>query len=368
MLMRSLMGSSRTASTAAPLPGSRPRLAEAAFALAFGLAFVAPALARPSDLGSSDPGSSKAKPGSASEASQSDVATFEGEVSVGYVLVPVVVRSGDGYVTTLDAEDFHLFVDDRAVAFDSFERRGDAPISVVFLQDLSGSMANGGKIEASREAVRFFLDQAQVADEFAIASFAGPYTQVEVPFTSDLGALAEAVSAWDPYGKTALNDAVALLPEITDGGSHAKRAAILVTDGADNASTLHPNEARDLVRQAQVPVYVLGLGSGSPYELNGQGGKLHRFADVLNLLALSSGGRYFAVDGPNDLKEAIVAIAEDLRHQYVLGFETSGRGKEDPRRIRVSVDKKNVRVLSRLGYHGTLPAPAAETRPRDGRH
>lgn len=288
-------------------------------------------------------------------------AGFTEEVSVGYVLVPVVVRSGDGYVSNLDEEDFRLFVDDRAVSFDSFERRADAPLSVVFLQDLSGSMANGGKIEASREAVRFFLDQAQVADEFAIASFAGPYTQVEVPFTSDLAALEEAVATWDPYGKTALNDAVALLPEISEGGSHAKRAAILVTDGADNASTLQPEVARSLVRQAQVPVYVLGMGSGSPYSLNEQGGKLHRYADVLNLLALMSGGRYFAIAGPNDLKEAIVAIAEDLRHQYVLGFETTGRGKNDARRIRVEVDKRNVRVLSRQSYHGTLPPsrPAA---------
>jgi Ca-activated chloride channel homolog len=291
-------------------------------------------------------------------AQQPPEAAFEEEVAVGYVLVPVVVRSNDGYGSNLDEEDFELFVDDRRVRFDSFERRADAPLSVVFLQDLSGSMANGGKIEASREAVRFFLEQAENADEFAIASFAGPYTQVEVPFTSDLGALEEAVRAWDPYGKTALNDAVALLPEISEGGSHAKRAAILVTDGADNASTLDPEVARSLVRQAQVPVYVLGLGSGSPYELNNQGGKLYRFADVLNLLALTSGGRYFAIDGPNDLKEAIVTIADDLRHQYVLGFETSGRGKEDIRRVRVAVDKKNTRVLSRLSYHGTPPAAA----------
>lgn len=295
-------------------------------------------------------------PKEAPKAAAPEDANFAGEVSVGYVLVPVVVRSGDGYVTTLADEDFKLFVDGRPVAFDSFEKRTDAPISVVFLQDLSGSMAHGGRIEASREAVRHFLDDAQLADEFAIASFAGPYTQVEVPFTGDLEAVREALATWEPYGQTALHDAVALLPEISAGGSHAKRAAILITDGVDNASSIPPNEARELVRQAQVPVYVLGMGSGSPYELSEAGQKIHRFADVLNLLALYSGGRYFAVGGPDDLKEALVAIADDLRHQYVLGFTTSGTGKEASRRITVEVDKKNVKVLSRQAYHGTAPA------------
>lgn len=284
---------------------------------------------------------------------------FGGEVSVGYVLVPVVVRSGNGYVTSLAEEDFRLFVDNRTVALDSFEKRSDAPISVVFLQDLSGSMAHGGRLEASREVVSHFLDGAQVADEFAIASFAGPYTQVEVPFTNDSAALREAIQTWDPYGQTALHDAVALLPEISAGGSHAKRAAILVTDGVDNASTIAAAEARELVRQAQVPVYVLGLGAGSPYELDDSGKKIHRFSDVLNLLALYSGGRYFAISGADDLKEAIVAIADDLRHQYVLGFTTSGAGKEAARSIRVEVDKKNVKVLSRQAYHGTSPQQAS---------
>lgn len=285
--------------------------------------------------------------------------TFTGEVAVGYVLVPVVVRSGEGYVSSLKEHDFRLLIDEKEVAFDSFEKRADAPVSVVFLQDLSGSMEAGGKLAASREAVRFFLEGAQAADEFAIASFAGEQIQVEVPFTNDLGALAEDLTTWEAYGKTALHDAVAFLPEISAGGTHAKRAAILITDGTDNASTIPPQEARELVRQAQVPVYVLGLGSGSPYELGDGGAKLHRFADVLNLLALSSGGRYFPVEGPNDLKEAVVAIAEDLRHQYVLGFTTSGVGKEASRRIKVEVTKKNVKVLSRQTYRGTSPQATA---------
>jgi Ca-activated chloride channel homolog len=285
-------------------------------------------------------------------------ATFSEEVSVGVVLVPVVVRSQEGYVNGLDPGDFVLEVDGRAVRVDTFERRRDAPVSLVFLQDLSGSMAAGGKLEASQEAVGYILDNAQPADEFAIATFASGSTLVEVPFTADLAALRESLGTWEAYGTTTLHDAVAWLPDISAGGSHAKRAAMLLTDGADNASKIPPTEARDIVRRAQVPVYVVGLGSGSPYQLNGEGGKLNRFADVLNLLASYTGGRYFPVAGADELKEAAVSILEELRHQYVLGFAPAGTGPSSHHRIRVTVPGRKYRVLARQGYTGRPPAAA----------
>lgn len=286
-------------------------------------------------------------------------ATFSEEVSVGVVLVPVVVRSQEGYVNGLDPGDFVLEVDGQRVRIDSFERRRDAPVSVVFLQDLSGSMAAGGKLEASREAVGYILDNAQAADEFAIATFASGSTLVEVPFTSDLAALRESLATWEAYGTTTLHDAVAWLPDISAGGSHAKRAAVLLTDGADNASKIPPDEARDIVRRAQVPVYVVGLGSGSPYQLKADGGgKLHRYADILNLLAAYTGGRYFPVAGADELKEAAVSVLEELRHQYVLAFTPAGTGPSSHHRIRVTIPGRRYRVLARQGYTGRPPAAA----------
>src|SRR5262249_42443846 len=154
--------------------------------------------------------------------------------------------------------DFKLLVDGRPAPFDSFEARADAPASILFLQDLSGSMANGGKIGLSRDVVRYFLGRGVEGDEFAIAAFAGDEFKVQVPFTSDVAALRQTVSAWEPYGTTALHDALAHIPEVSQSGHKPKRFAILITDGVDNASTLRPEQARDLVRAAQVPVYVIG--------------------------------------------------------------------------------------------------------------
>lgn len=288
-------------------------------------------------------------------------AAFKEQLAVRYVLVPVVVRTRSGYANNLDEKDFRLLVDGRPVRIESFDRRTEAPTSLVFLQDLSGSMDTGGKIDLSRQAVRFFLDRALPGDEFALATFASGHGQVEVPFTGDAAAVREAVALWKGYGTTALHDAVAWIPEISNEGRNSRRFAIVVTDGVDNASLLAPEQARAIVRASQVPVYVLGLGAGSPYLLSRTGEKVYRYADVLNLLAAVTGGRYFPVAGQAELGKALSAIADDLRHQYVLGFSTS-EGESAYRKLRVELKKGGDRmtVVFRRGYNG--PPPAGATR------
>jgi len=281
---------------------------------------------------------------------------FSDSLAVGWVYVPVVVRSEDGYVKGLDRGDFRLLVDGKRAGIESFETGTQAPVSMVFLQDLSGSMES--KLDSSREAARYFFEEARPGDEFALASFGAGSVQIDVPFTQDLEAARESVASWEAWGTTALQDAVAWLPEITLDKTSIKRAAILITDGLDNASTIPPDKARDLVRRAQLPVYILGLESGSAYDLDDQGKKIYRNADMLNLLAVLSGGQYYPIHGPDDLKEACASVLEDLRHQYVLGFSTAGGGTSRFHPLRVEVDGRHRKVVSfRRGYTGPSPSP-----------
>jgi VWFA-related protein len=291
------------------------------------------------------------------QAPQPATPEFQDEVSVGLVLVPVVIRAGAGYARSLEKQDFRLSVEGRPVAIESFERRSDAPASLILLQDLSGSMANGGKLAMSREALRFFLDKSLPGDELSIATFAGGQFEVEVPFTRNQEALREASDRWEAYGTTALHDAVARLPGISLEGRNPKRFALLITDGVDNASRLSPEQARAIVQQAQLPTYVLGLGAGDPYELNLQGKKLYRYADVLSLLAAVTGGRYYPITNSEGLQKALAEILEDVRHQYVLGFSTGdGAVKFRPLTVEVKKSRDRQAVVFRRGYKGTPPA------------
>jgi len=286
--------------------------------------------------------------------------SFHDEVSVGFVLIPTVVRSKGGYINDLEKSAFRLFVDGKQVPIESFERGSDSPVSVVFLQDLSGSMGTAEKLEASQQAVLYFLDQQRPGDQYAIASFSGDLVQVDVPFTDDPQPLRESVAAWEASGTTAINDAVAWLPEIAAEQMSFKRAAILITDGVDNKSTMTAEQARDAVRKAELPVYVLGLDAGSPYQLGEDGKKVWKLADTLNLLAALTGGRYYPIDGPYAMKEACAAIAEDLRHQYVLGFSTRGsEGTSGYHSVRVQVGSRSQTVSYRRGYRGATPLAAA---------
>lgn len=288
---------------------------------------------------------------------QTPAAQFQEEVEVHWVLVPVVVRSPQGYVKGLQRSDFSLTVDGRPVALASFDKGEDAPVSLVLMQDLSGSMGIGSELALSRRALDCLLDAHRPGDRWAVASFANGQVFIDVPFTSNLGAVREAIRGFQAYGKTALYDAVSWLPKIALSSESNKRAAILITDGVDNASAIDPVAARERVREAQLPVYVLGFSTGTPYALDPQGHKVYRYADLLNLLATLTGGKYYPVTDKHQIDAACHAVLEELRFQYVLGFKAGGREPSRYRHIGVGLDRKhrNWSISFRRGYQGPPP-------------
>lgn len=283
-----------------------------------------------------------------------EVGGFSETVSVGYVLVPVAVRSNTGYVTDLGASQFRLLVDGVEIPIDSFERGTDSPVNLVFLQDLSGSMALGGALESSRAALSCFLDRGRRGDEFALATFADRQVFLDVPFTAASEVLREAMTTWEAFGVTALYDAVAQVPRIAPSFGRAKRAVVLITDGAENASETAPEEAAEIVRRAELPVYVLSLQRPGRPARSAEVDPA-TYAELLRSLALATGGGYNLVQRPADAEGACARIFEELRSRYILGFSTSGSGEKAYRRLRVEVARRGLRVRTRAGYRGDPP-------------
>lgn len=287
-------------------------------------------------------------------AQQSPPGSFTEEVSVAYVLVPVVVEGPHGPLEGLRPQDFELLVDGREIPVESFES-GDAPVTLFFLQDLSGSMDLAGRLQASKQVLNHFLERVTPGDRFAMFTFAGNQVREAVPLTAEVDRLRRAAWSWRPYGKTALHDAVALLPDFVVDSPSSRRAVLLVSDGLDNASAIDPIEARRRIRASEIPVYVIGLETGNPYDLTTSGEKIYRFADVLNLLASLTGGSYHSVSGSLELEAACGSILDELRHQYILGFSTAGRGEPATRTIEVRVRKGDAEVSHRESYQGQPP-------------
>lgn len=280
-----------------------------------------------------------------------------GEVySVEVVLVPVAIR-GAKPGQRFPREAFGLRVDGRPTRIESFEDDLKAPLSLIFLQDLSGSMAEPGKMESSREALDCFVDTLRSGDEMALASFAGGRTEVDVPLAREGTAIREAMALWEPWGTTGLFDAVSLLPEMSLGSGGIKRAAVLVTDGVDNASEISPAQAKELVERAELPVYVLAL----PGRERVDEAPTFRYADLLQDLAAATGGQYYALQTPAEARRTCAAILVELRHRYVLGFSVTGTGPPTYHTIAVEVRDRPRRssLVHRRGYRGTPPNPQA---------
>ena len=62
-----------------------------------------------------------------------------------------------------------------------------------------------------------------------------------------------------PWSTTALYDMVRRVPEVMEKADHHRRAAILLTDGVDNASDISAAEATELAKGLETPIYVLGV-------------------------------------------------------------------------------------------------------------
>ncbi len=290
---------------------------------------------------------------------------FSDESSVTWVLVPVVVRRSSRLVSRLEADDFRLWVDEQPVSIGSFETGSTVPIRLIYLQDLSGSMANGGKLEASQRALRLFLEQTASGDELALVTFSSGLTRLDVPFTGHPARLEEALVTWQAHGTTALYDAVAGLPEIRSGERALRRAAVVVTDGGDNASAVEPVRAREIVRRAELPTYVLELRSHRPPRDTAAVSEQISASQLLRRLAKATGAQYHTVDAgavvpepkKDRLKAACQAISAELRHQYVLGFQTRNTGSPTFRRIRIEVagNVGGFTFSHRRGYVGLPP-------------
>ena len=75
---------------------------------------------------------------------------------------------------------------------------------------------------------------------------------------------------------------------------------------------------------------------------------------VLELFSYETGGELFTVHDPDDLKEAVSRIEQELRFHYVIGYyPTRTDWDGEFRRIRLATTRDAYRVRTRQGYYAT---------------
>ena len=276
----------------------------------------------------------------------------EQEVAVRLVLLPASVEDKRGrIVTALKAGDFKLTDERVPQQIKYFSVESNEPVAIAFVLDVSGSMRQSGKIEAAKEAVRFFVDQLRPQDRFALICFADDQVSWVTEFTSDRERFLERLMVQEGYGQTALNDAVAAIPKLVDESTNGRKAIVLITDGVDNASKLTVEQAVVTARKVEVPIFTVGF-STLPWEERKKAKDLGFNMAVLQLFADETGGALFVVQDPDEMKEAISRISTELRHQYLIGY-SPGLTHWDGRFRSILLQARNGRYLvrTRKGYY-----------------
>ena len=276
------------------------------------------------------------------------------KTGVDLVSVSVVVNNHNGRpVTGLSRKDFELFDSGLTRAIADF-RSEATPISVAVLLDTSGSMHISGKWEGAREAVvKLAAELERGRDHIALFAFDSELHVVQ-PFTTSPAEVVNALSRVQPWGSTALFDAVAQTGKRLESEGGMRRAVIVITDGIDNRSRLDATDVSAAASAIDMPVYSFVVSSPLDQQLSdvavaSDGGAAKPRRGTLDDLSRWTGGALFVSGTPLEATTAVKQIVTELRHQYVMSFESGTPAGWHPLLVRVH-EGNNLVVRTRSGY------------------
>lgn len=319
-------------------------------------------------------------------ASDEDIITIQATL----VTIPVVVSDDyNRYIPFLKKGDFSLTEDNvpQEITFFTSEQ---TPFHVALVLDVSRSAYLS--IDDMRDAADAFIDHIRPDDRVSVFTFSDKIRQL-CPFTSDQAELRRAVARAKIEGGTRLYDAAYQILEGYLAPIEGRKALILLTDGEDTTSRYYkPRDVLDRVVESDVLVYTVEYPAADPNQIQtpiqfpfplpfpmpgrrSRRGPMFPFADppqtgrsasrqdpsVLGLeetflrdIAVISGGTHNPFTDLSTARTIFKAIADELRHVYVLGYYPT-RGLDQPgyRRVRVRVNRPEARVRARPGYFVT---------------
>lgn len=245
--------------------------------------------------------------------------------------------------STLDTQDFEVRESGKLRKATVTGLPSD-PMDVVLVLDTSGSM-RGEALDATKAAGIEFLSELPLTVPVAVVGFGNaPY--IVSGFTTDRGALVNAINALQATGETALYDGVTTGAGLFTGPG--RRALVLLSDGKDTASV-------GSLDQAIVPL----VGSKAAFY-----GVLLQTAEqgipALGALAAASGGRVVPASDPAALADVYTSIASELSSQYQLTIRAVGAGS-----IGFTVTARAGDITATGSGRALLPESSAAPAPAD---
>jgi VWFA-related protein len=288
------------------------------------------------------------------------------KVQTNLVNVFVTVRDKhNGIISDLGKDDFKVLEDGQEQKVAYFAKEADMPITLGILIDTSGSMQN--ILDAEQDTASRFVHQImRKKDEAMIMSFdfdinlLADFTEdpsvlerairrTQINAVSSGGVVTPSTVPTGSNGGTDLYDAVYLACHDQFGSEAGRKAIILLTDAEDTGSKLTLQQSIEAAQRSDAVIHVLRLSDEPFYMSMGMG---YSGASVARKMAEDTGGREVEVRGQKSLEKAFDEISEELRSQYVIGYyPTNDKHDGTFRKIRVDVNRSDMRVLARKGYY-----------------
>ena len=184
---------------------------------------------------------------------------------------------------------------------------------IIFVLDISPSMAaldmNGNsRFNASRNLITEFANK-RLSDNIGLAAV-GNDASLLIPPTADREALSirlENLKIGELGDGTALGMGLAVAAYHLDKSNAKHKAAVLITDGENNAGAIHPETAASMLRETGASLWVIGIGSAGevPIDYVDPHTRIRRSGlfdsrfnpESLRRLSLAGGGTY--ISAPN---------------------------------------------------------------------
>ncbi|MFC1760568.1 VWA domain-containing protein [Planctomycetota bacterium] len=217
--------------------------------------------------------------------------------------------------------------------------------------DLSGSMEERDFTDPNGEAVDRLTAVKLVLDDFMKRRqgdrlgliFFGSAAFLQVPFTNDHAicrVLLEQAQVRMAGPQTMMGDAMGLAIKLFEQSTVENRVLIILTDGNDTGSQVHPTKAAEIAARHGVTIYCIAIGD--PATL----GEQALDEETLQEIARVTNGQYYHA---NDRKE-LERIYADLEELVPQEFETLSYR---PKRALFHWPLAAI-LLIILGYHGLM--------------
>src|SRR5665647_2560753 len=278
------------------------------------------------------------------------------EYVVRAITLAITVQDSKGrFVNNLTQKDFSIFENSKKKPITYFLHDFGAPLSLTVLLDVSGSMALEGKLDECKAALRnLATGLLRPRDEIALLLFADGQVEVAAKHATDKSEFLKALDKAEAYGQTALNDAVGVSPEFATRAKNEKRALLLITDGIENDSQSTPEQALEIARRVDVPIYTIGYKIPRNEQLashkRSTGLTSAGIIETLTKFSQATGGKAWFLNEPTGLASVVQEIKNEQAHQYIIGYTSYQDTSDLYRWIRVTTPNYKHKVRTRQGY------------------